>query len=214
MGRATVLHDYYTVLLNHLGPSGWWPAQTPFEVAVGAILTQNTAWTNVERAITALKGANALDPHAMWALPEAVLAELIRPAGYFRVKAKRLRHFLAFLMEHGGNMEALTELPHIRQRLLEVRGIGPETADSILLYALGLPFFVVDAYTRRIFHRHGLIPEDIPYDELQAVFHDALPPDVPLYQEFHALIVRAAKAWCRTRPRCPECPLADLLPTP
>jgi endonuclease-3 related protein len=214
MGRAAILHNYYTILLHHLGPSGWWPAQTPFEVAVGAILTQNTAWTNVERAITALKEANVLDPHAMWALPEAVLAELIRPAGYFRVKAKRLRHFLAFLMEHGGNMEALAELPHIRQRLLEVRGIGPETADSILLYALGLPFFVVDAYTRRIFHRHGLIPEDISYEELQALFHDALPSDVPLYREFHALIVRTAKTWCRTRPHCTACPLAELLPTP
>lgn len=212
MRRGPLLRRYFETMLAALGPSGWWPADTPFEVAVGAILTQNTAWTNVERAITALKAAGVLAPAALAALPEEDLAELIRPAGYFRVKARRLRHFLAFLAEHGGTMDALRELPDIRQRLLEVPGIGPETADSILLYALEVPRFVVDAYTRRIFHRHGLVPEDIGYHDLQALFEDALPPDVALYQEFHALIVRTAKEWCRPRPRCAGCPLGPLRP--
>ncbi|MBZ4684611.1 MAG: endonuclease [Desulfomicrobiaceae bacterium] len=213
MRRERLLRQYFETMLAALGESGWWPAETPFEVAVGAILTQNTAWTNVERAITALKAADVLSPAAMLALPEAHLAELIRPAGYFRVKAKRLRHFLTFLQAHGGDILALREVPHIRERLLEVSGIGPETADSILLYALEIPSFVVDAYTRRIFHRHGLVPEDISYENLRAYFADALTPDVNLYKEFHALIVRTAKEWCRAKPRCALCPLAPLLPS-
>ncbi len=212
MRRAPLLRQYFETLLAALGPSGWWPADSPLEVAIGAILTQNTAWSNVERAIAALKDAAVLSPEALLALPEETLASLIRPAGYFRVKARRLRHFLSFLTAHGGTMENLRHVPQLRQRLLEVPGIGPETADSILLYALDVPRFVVDTYTRRIFHRHGLVPEDIGYDELQAFFEDALSPDVPLFQEFHALIVRTGKSWCRPTPRCTRCPLAPLLP--
>lgn len=212
MRREPLLRQYFETMLAALSESGWWPAETPFEVAVGAILTQNTAWTNVERAIAALKDAEALSPAAMLALPEEQLAELIRPAGYFRVKARRLRHFLFFLQTHGGDILALREVPHIRERLLEISGIGPETADSILLYALEIPSFVVDAYTRRILHRHGLVPEDIGYEDLRAFFQDAFAPEVHFYKEYHALIVRTAKEWCRPKPRCAACPLAPLLP--
>jgi len=208
--RAALLaiHD---ALLGAFGPQGWWPGESPLEVAVGAILTQNTSWRNVERAIAALRAARVLDPEALLALPPRRLAELIRPAGFFRVKQRRVRSFLAWLRRrHGGRLEPLRHGPlgaH-RAELLAVHGIGPETADSILLYAAGRPVFVVDAYTRRVFSRHGLVPPDAGYDRLQELFARRLPPRPRLFNEYHALIVRLGKEHCRPRaPRCGACPL-------
>ncbi|MCM0754328.1 endonuclease III domain-containing protein [Desulfovibrio aminophilus] len=203
-------------MLAALGPSNWWPGETPFEVAVGAILTQNTNWVNVEKAIANLKNEGALEPKALSRLSQERLEECLRPAGYFRLKAVRLRNFLDFLKREAGlSMEALAQREHagLRERLLTVKGIGPETADSILLYALNAPVFVVDAYTQRIFSRHGLIPEESCYHDIQALFMDALPRDVALYNEYHALIVRTAKQWCvKKTPRCEGgCPLASFL---
>ncbi len=210
---APDLFAFYERLFKHFGPQGWWPGDTPLEVAVGAILTQNTNWQNVALAITRLKQAGLLSAPALYALPPAELAEHIRPAGYFRVKAQRLKNFLAYLMEgYGGSMRQLAAVPlaQLRPELLAVNGIGPETADSILLYALEKPVFVVDAYTHRIFSRHGLIAGPYAYDRLQAMCHAALPRDLVLFQEFHALLVRTGKECCRPRPRCHTCPLAAL----
>jgi len=197
-------------MLKRFGPRGWWPGETPFEVMVGAILTQNTNWGNVERAIANLKREGVLDPKAILSLHTSTLQRLIRPAGYFRVKAKRLRHFLEYFVENYGGCDrrmAKCDLPRLREELLSVNGIGPETADSILLYALKKPVFVIDAYTKRILSRHGLSAEDDTYDDLQELFMDRLPPDVPIYNEYHALIVETGKDYCRTKPRCDECPL-------
>jgi endonuclease-3 related protein len=211
-GRAgLLLQELYQRLWEALGHQGWWPGDTPFEVAVGAILTQNTNWGNVARAIAVLKGRGLLAPRALHELPEAELARLIRPAGYYNIKARRLKNFLDFLANHYANSMAQmsgADLASLRAALLAVRGIGPETADSILLYALNKPTFVVDAYTFRILSRHGLIPEVCPYEELQQLFMTHLPLQVPLYQEYHALLVRLGKEWCRPQPRCASCPLA------
>ncbi|HEY5999699.1 MAG TPA: endonuclease III domain-containing protein [bacterium] len=202
------IHD---ALLAAFGPQSWWPAETPFEVMVGAILTQNTNWRNVERAIANLRAARALTPGAMARLRPAALAELIRPAGYFRVKAARLGHLLAHLRRrHGGSVARLLRVPgpSLREELLGITGIGPETADSILLYAAGRPSFVVDAYTRRVLSRHGLVGEGAAYADIQRLFTGALPADVALFNEYHALIVRLGKEFCRPRaPRCAACPL-------
>lgn len=215
MNRAALLLAYQRAMLTALGPSRWWPGETPFEIAIGAILTQNTNWSNVEKAIANLKAADRLDPASMSALTPAHLEELIRPAGFFRVKARRIGHFLAFLQQACDlELERLSawSLPALRSRLLDVSGIGPETADSILLYALGFPVFVVDAYTLRIMSRHGLVPTNARYPELQAYFMDVLPADPALFNEFHALIVRTAKAWCRSRQKnCQACPLNPFL---
>jgi len=203
-------------MLDALGPSHWWPAATPFEVAVGAVLTQNTNWGNVERAIANLKAGGGFEARALAALPDEVLAERIRPAGYFRLKARRLKNLLTMLVrECDGDITGLAgqDMETIRGKLLAVSGVGPETADSILLYALGYPSFVVDAYTARICQRHGLTPEDAGYEELRTFFMDGLPDDVSLYNEFHALLVRVGNAWCRPRvPQCRECPLERFLP--
>ncbi len=218
--KLNPIRKYYDALLHALGPSGWWPGETPFEVAVGAILTQNTNWGNVEKAIAALRAARALSPEAMRRLTPEALAGLIRPAGYFRVKAARLGHFLDFLAAEAGDaLDDLAlgylgrqELPRLREKLLAVRGIGPETADSILLYALAKPSFVIDAYTARLAQRHGLAPEETNYHDLQDIFTSALPEDVALYNECHALIVRAGKEFCKkSRPRCGDCPLGAFL---
>ena len=226
MSRASRLMDMYQAMLEALGPSGWWPGETAFEVAVGAILTQNTSWSNVEKAMANLRAAGLLTPAAMLGISEAELAERIRPAGYYRLKAGRLANLLRFLRreaeKHGQGAADLEDpdLPmlrgrgvhDLRERLLSVRGIGPETADSILLYALGLPVFVVDAYTARIALRHGLASEEADYLELQDVFASALPEDAALFNELHALIVRVGHAWCRKRePKCQDCPLAPFL---
>lgn len=203
----------YQRLLDRFGPQGWWPGETPFEVVVGAILTQSTAWANVARAIANLKGAGVFSPAALRALPLERLEELVRPSGYYHAKARKLKAFLALLAEeYGGELDRLWALPgpELRQRLLATYGIGPETADSICLYAAGRPYFVVDAYTRRVFSRLGLVGERADYDELQALFMENLTADVPLHNEYHALIVRQGKETCQKRPRCGECVLADV----
>lgn len=205
----------YDRLFGRYGPQNWWPADTPFEVMVGAVLTQNTAWRNVERALLQLKERGLLDPVAMHRADPAALQEAIRPAGYFRTKTRTLQGLLSLL--HGryhGNLEQMlsTPGPVLRRELLRVRGIGPETADAILLYAAGYPVFVIDAYTRRIFSRAGLVATDaLNYHELQEIFHRQLPRDPALFGEYHALIVALGKDCClKQKPRCGACPLRDL----
>ncbi len=213
--RAMVLSEIYHRLYDRFGPQHWWPARDgPFEVMVGAILTQNTNWTNVSRAIDNLRAAGLLDFAALAALPVAELADHIRPAGYFRVKAKRLHNLLAMIDERfGGDPGRLLALDPaaMREHLLAVSGIGPETADSIILYAAHKPVFVVDAYTHRILCRHGVIDEEAGYHDIQELFHDHLPADARLYNEYHALLVRLGKEFCKKRrPRCQGCPLEGL----
>ena len=203
--------DIFNRLAAHYGPLSWWPAETPFEVCVGAILTQNTAWTNVEKAIGALKDAALLTPKGLRDIEPERLAALIRPAGYFNVKSRRLKDFVEWLfLTYNGSLGEMFggEWLHLRTELLSVCGIGPETGDAILLYAGNKPTFVVDAYTRRLFHRLGLLSETVSYDETRALFMDNLAADVPLFNEYHALIVEQCKSRCRTRPRCAACPLA------
>ena len=200
----------YDAALSALGPQHWWPAQSPFEVAVGAILTQNTAWTNVERAIANLKRARLLSPRALARTPLRTLARHLRPSGYFRVKARRLKVFIGHLARrHGGSLERMLARPPatVRAELLSIPGIGAETADSILLYAGDHPIFVVDAYTRRILSRHRLVSPRGSYDELQRLFMAHLPSDPALYNEYHALLVHVGKEFCRSHPRCDACPL-------
>lgn len=204
----------YRSLFAHYGAQRWWPGETPFEVMVGAILTQNTAWSNVERAIVRLKDAQALQAGTLLTLADADLAELIRPAGYFNVKARRLKALCRYLAEEGvlDAPERLADragLAELRRRLLSVHGIGAETADSILLYALDQPSFVVDAYTRRIFGRLGLLTGNETYADIQACFQANLPRDLDVYNEYHALIVQLGKSVCRPRPNCGACPLLD-----
>jgi endonuclease-3 related protein len=208
-------------LRRHFGHQHWWPGESPFEVCVGAVLTQNTSWLNVERAIANLKRAGLMDPVRLYALPAAQLAELLRPAGYFNVKARRLRVFLAVLMEaHQARLASLFAgpTPEVRLRLLAINGIGPETADSMLLYAGGHLSFVVDAYTRRIFSRHGWCPADASYEKLQhmcVAILSHLPPARRLdyWQDYHAQLVMTGKDFCRAgEPHCAGCPLRDLLP--
>ncbi len=218
MNRLNLLLNMYGSMLKALGPSSWWPGETPFEVAVGAILTQNTNWQNVEKAIANLRRAKVLAPQKLYRLSEESLAELIRPAGFFRLKAGRLKHFLEFLKDECGfELSALAsqDLETLRPKLLDVKGIGPETADSILLYALNMPSFVVDAYTGRVLSRHALIPEDAPYEEIRSFFMDVLNPDTNLYNEYHALLVRVGKNWCKKKkPLCGPCPLNAYLEDP
>jgi endonuclease-3 related protein len=215
MTAGKQLTAIFDLLLARFGPLFWWPADTPFEVCVGAILTQNTAWTNVEKAIAALKAADLLNFEGLSGVEPARLAELIRPAGYFNVKSQRLKDFVAWLEErHNGSLEAMFngEWQELREELLKVRGIGPETCDSILLYAGHKPTFVVDAYTRRLFHRLGLLAADASYDETRRFFMNNLPNDAALFNEYHALIVEECKTYCRVRPLCAECPLARRCP--
>ena len=213
--RRNYLTAMFRDLYAALGPSYWWPAVTPFEVAVGAILTQNTQWNNVEQAIANLRSADVLEPQAMYRMSEEKLSALIRPSGFFRLKTRRLQQFLIFLRDSCSfQMEKLAQIPlnELRNSLLCVNGIGPETADSILLYALNLPTFVVDAYTRRLSVRHMLVPENISSEDLRRFYMDALPHDPDLFNEYHALIVRANKIWCRKKAgNCPTCPLQHLL---
>ena len=208
---AHCLRAIYTQLLARYGPQGWWPAESPFEVIVGAILTQSTNWQNVERAIENLKKHNALTPEQLSKLPEEKLAELIRPAGYFRQKAKKLKAFVAHLYAHyDGDLRRMLaqSTKKLRAELLSIWGIGPETADSILLYAAHKPVFVVDTYTRRIFSRLGLVSEKVSYEKLQGLFMQKLPRSAKLFNEYHALIVRHGKEICRPQPRCERCVLA------
>lgn len=201
----------YQKLYSCFGRQHWWPAQTPFEVMVGAILTQNTNWANVEKAIRNLKARRVLFPRGLYGLSEKQLAALIRPAGYYNVKAKRLRELLKFLFrEYQGSVRKMfsVEAGHLRQQLLSVNGIGPETADSILLYALGKPVFVVDAYTRRVFSRHKFVSESAGYDQVQNLFMRNLKKNTLFFNEYHALIVKLGKDFClKNKPRCAVCPL-------
>lgn len=208
-----LLLEIYQRLYARFGPQGWWPADTPFEVFVGAILTQNTAWSNVEKAIGNLKAHGLMDPFALAGADVGTLEALLRPAGYYRVKAQRLKEAVRFLcVEFSGDMAKMAQVPleEIRPRLLQVKGIGPETADSILLYACEKPIFVVDAYTRRILGRHGIVDPKVPYEALQRVFMENLPRDVDLFKEYHALLVKLGKTLCRPKPRCQGCPLEGI----
>ena len=214
---------YYRTLSESLGPMHWWPAKTPFEVIVGAILTQSTAWSNVELAIANLRRERLLTFAALERVPIRQLERLVRPSGYFRQKALKLKAFVAFVRnEFGGSLGRMFRTPtaELRERLLRVHGIGPETADSILLYAGGRAVFVVDAYTQRMLGRHGITgshnaaaARNPNYEDVRGLIEARLDRDARLYNEFHALIVNAGKNWCRKRePRCAECPLHDFLP--
>ncbi len=206
------LISIYKTLYSHFGPQNWWPGDTPFEVCVGAILTQNTAWQNVEKAIANLKKEKILNPHKINRLPAKRLAKLITPVGYFNIKAKRLKNFISFLCKrYDGKVGKMfsNSSDHLRGHLLDVNGIGPETADSILLYAGNVPIFVVDAYTKRIFNRLNLTPEDITYHEMQEIFMKNLPLDAVLFNEYHALIVMLGKNYCKKKPLCKECPIKN-----
>jgi len=207
------LEDIYRRLLERFGPQHWWPAEEPFEVIVGAILTQSAAWGNVEKAIGNLRGAGALSPRALRKLPRAKLAELVYPCGYYNAKALKLKAFALWLGNHyGDDLDRLFALDadDLRQQLLSVHGIGPETADSIILYAAGKPVFVIDAYTRRIISRLGFAPEKESYAAYQALFTDNLTPDAQMFNEYHALLVCLGKNVCRRRPLCEGCCLGDI----
>ncbi len=216
-GPATTrrVRSVYDRLLAHFGPRRWWPAESPFEVCVGAVLTQNTAWSNVEKAIANLKTAGALSPAKLMALDDTELASLIKPSGYFNLKTRRLKALVRFLVEQGGsNFSAFAEETDatFREKLLAVYGVGPETADSILLYAFDRPLFVCDAYTRRIAGRLGLCPPESDYRHLQAFFTTHLPLDVALFNDYHAQLVALGATYCKPRPRCESCPLDDMCP--
>ena len=214
MKRQLSLLQVYQRLYAAHGAQRWWPADSIFEVMVGAVLTQNTAWTNVEKAIKNLKTARALMPEAIVSAHPRRLAGWLRPSGYFNVKAKRLRALCRWLLEQDG-VETLASWPaeDLRQALLSVNGIGPETADDILLYAFHRPVFVIDAYTRRIFTRLGLITGNEDYETLRALFERALKPKVNLFNEYHALIVLHGKSVCRKQPLCNNCELSDVCPS-
>ena len=207
--------DIYSRLMVAFGPQGWWPADTPFEVIVGAVLTQNTNWRNVEKAIANLKSAGVLTPSTLWQLSATELAELIRPSGYFRIKAQRLRNVVEYLMQrHSGSTDTMFSMDsnQLRRELLAINGIGPETADSILLYAGNQPHFVVDTYTQRVVQRHGWVAQGATYEATQRFFTAKLDTDVSCFNEFHALIVKLAKVHCRKAPLCQGCPLESVLP--
>ena len=212
-GNNQCLMEIYNLLLSSFGPQNWWPAETELEMMVGAILTQNTSWNNVEKAILNLKEKSLLSIQKLSRIPASILAEYIRPAGYYNLKVKRLKNLINFIVDrYNGDISNLFSLDTeaIREKLLTVKGIGLETADSIVLYGAERPIFVVDTYTHRILTRHGLIEEDAGYNDVQSFFMDNLSHDVELYKEFHALIVKTGKDFCRRKPRCSECPLDSL----
>lgn len=210
-----LLEKIYKKLLSTFGPQGWWPASSPFEVAIGAILTQNTNWKNVEKAINNLKKNNLLIPKKLKEIDDKKLSTLIKSAGYYNQKSKKIKEFVKFLIEkYGGDMSRMGEEDpeKLREEFLKIKGIGKESADSILLYALEKPVFVVDAYTYRIMLRHGLIYEDITYDELKETFEKNLSKDVKIFNEYHALLVKVGKEFCKkSLPRCNDCPLEEFL---
>lgn len=210
---SETLTEIYDLLFEAFGPQHWWPGETPFEIVIGAILTQNTSWTNVEKAIANLKSASSLLPERLHRIDTLELAELIRPAGYYNIKAKRLKSFIAWLFDqYGGQLASLESIAtdRLRSELLAVKGIGRETADSILLYALGRPVFVVDTYTARIMSRHGLIESDADYEQLRELFESNLVEDTQLFNEYHALLVRTGKDFCKPKAKCSGCPLEKL----
>ena len=209
------IHDVYRRLRHRLGrKKNWWPAESPFEVMAGAILTQNTAWRNVRKAIANLRAAESLNAESIAASPRAELAEIIRPSGYYNIKAERLQSFCAWYLNHGGydGLAAMRTKP-LRAAILSVRGVGPETADDIVLYAFGRPVFVIDAYTRRAFSRLGLIKGDENYETLRRMFENALPKSAALFAEYHALILHHGAHYCRKKPLCADCPLAADCPS-
>ncbi len=211
VGRA--LLGIYRRLLDHFGPQHWWPAQEPFEVIVGAILTQSAAWGNVEKAIANLRAAEALLPRTLRQFSLSKLAKLVHPCGYYNVKALKLKSFAFWLGNHyKDDLDRLfaNNTDDLRQQLLSIHGIGQETADSILLYAANKPIFVIDAYTRRIISRTGLAPDRNSYAAYQALFMEHLSPDTELFNEYHALLVCQGKNICRRRPLCPQCCLSDM----
>lgn len=207
------LLEMFDRLFGRWGPQHWWPAESDVEIVVGAILTQNTAWTNVERAIANLRAADGLSWTTLRDLAPARLSELIRPAGTYRLKTKRLKAFVATLWnEHAGSLDRMMhgELDAVRARLLAIHGIGPETADAILLYVGRRPAFVVDAYTQRVLRRHLLTDARATYESTRQLVHDRLPADPELFNEFHAMFVAVGKAYCRPKARCAECPLRGM----
>ncbi|MCB0221784.1 MAG: endonuclease III domain-containing protein [Chrysiogenetes bacterium] len=215
--KSTPLLRYHRALSKHYGPLGWWPGETPLEVMVGAVLVQNTAWTNVEKAIANLKRERLLSLKKLHQISHDELAALIQPAGYFNLKSKRLKSLVGAVMDDWrGDLSRMFAAPtgELRAWLLGVHGVGKETADSILCYAAGHPVFVVDAYTRRILSRHALVDEEIGYDHLQDFCTGQLPQDLATYNEFHAQIVHVGKDYCRSKPRCEGCPLSPFFQTP
>lgn len=207
------LSDLYNRLLAHFGHQGWWPGDSPFEVIIGAVLTQNTSWINVGRAISNLKRESVLDPDSLLSLPLDRLRELIKPSGFYNQKADRLRKITHWWQElwyqNNGDISHIAT-KELRQRLLAINGIGPETADSILLYALDRSVFVIDAYTRRILNRLGLATGNESYDQLQTLFEHDLPCDTELYSDFHAQFVMLGKNYCRPQPHCSRCPVGNV----
>ena len=206
MTSGVIFEEVYRKLFKHYGPQHWWPAETPFEVMVGAVLTQNTAWTNVERAIENLKQNHCLTPESILDAGINNLAEWLRPSGYFNIKAKRLRNYCQWYVG-SGQFDVLDRwnTEKLRKGLLSVNGVGPETADDILLYAFEQPVFVIDAYTRRFFSRLGLVSVDEGYEHLRSKFESSLPAEAPMFNEYHALIVIHAKTVCRKNPVCDIC---------
>ncbi len=212
-GDKKIVGRIYRKLFSFYGCRDWWPGDSPFEVAVGAILTQNTNWANVEKAIANLKHHRALSAKALHEMPIQDIASLIRPSGYYNVKAKRLKAFIGFLMAaYEGDMALMagTSTERLRVDLLAINGVGQETADSILLYALNRPVFVIDAYTKRVFSRHGIMDVRAGYEECQNLFHGSMQADTAVYNEYHALIVSVGKEFCRPAPRCARCPLEKI----
>jgi endonuclease III related protein len=210
--RRRLIREVFEQLLSALGPQYWWPADSPFEVIVGAILTQNTAWRNVKQAIGRLRENDLLTSQSISTLSLSELALLIRSSGYYNQKARKLKAFCDHLHNHWqGRLDDFLsqDMEKLRTELLGLHGIGPETADSILLYAARQPSFVVDAYTYRIFHRHGWVPESIAYEDLRSFFMEAMEPDVAMFQEYHALLVRTGHLYCRRKPSCESCPLHE-----
>jgi len=210
---SELLTEFYELAFERFGPQHWWPGETQFEIITGAILTQNTSWANVEKAIANLKSADLLTPEKLYQFDLSQLAELIRPAGYFNIKAKRLKNFVNRLFDnYDGKLTNLNRIDtdQLRGELLAIKGIGPETADSILLYALDRAVFVVDAYTARIALRHGLIEPDADYEQLRELFQSNLPQDTQLFNEYHALLVKVGKEFCKPKAQCPGCPLEKL----
>ena len=214
MQKRDILLKIYNSLYNYFGPLNWWPGDTPFEIMVGAILTQNTSWSNAEKAISNLKKENLLEPQKLYCLNQEELAQLIKSSGYYNIKAQRLKNFVDLFVNDFDSSAAKMfsgDGRELRKKLLKVNGIGPETADSILLYAGNKPFFVVDAYTKRIFYRHKLISKDSTYYQIQEFFIKNLDRDVKLFNQFHAQIVMLGKTVCTSKnPDCVKCPIAFL----
>ena len=212
---SNTLRQVFERLFDAFGPQHWWPGESPLEIMIGAVLTQNTSWKNVEHAVQNLRDAAALRARLLHEMSLDELSELIRPAGYYNVKARRLKNLMALLVdEYGGSTDEMfsDQRDHLRQRLLSVNGIGPETADSIVLYAAGLPSFVVDTYTARVLKRHGWVEPDADYYAIKDYFESRLEADVPLFNEYHALLVHVGKQFCGKTPKCQHCPLFDMLP--